>query len=149
MNSGGESPRIGCKHNKEAKQKISSANNRKRRGHSEETKQKMSISHMGKVLSEETKRKLSVIKKGKVASEETRQRMSASFKGRKYSKETRAKMSEASNNRKRAVRNITTGKIFKSTRDAANFYNIHQSNIVKVCCKQRNTTGGYQWEYVD
>lgn len=63
---------------------------------SEETRRKMSKSHIGIVKSEETRRKLSIANTGKTASDATRQKLSdahkgkpAPFKGRKHTEETK------------------------------------------------------------
>lgn len=67
--------------------------------HSEETRNKMSISQKGKHLSKETKEKLSKSRIGKsfgTRSEETRKKMSEAAKNRKpVSEETKKKISEA------------------------------------------------------
>lgn len=39
-------------------------------------------------------------------------------------------------------------KIWNSIKDAQNSLNICGQNIIKVCKKERNTAGGYKWEYV-
>lgn len=61
----------------------------------EETKQKMSESHKGKILSKEHRRKLGKINKGKKFSEEHRRKMSESHKGKKFSEEHKKKISES------------------------------------------------------
>lgn len=70
--------------------------------HSEETKQKISISKTGGKVSEETKLKMSNSRKGKPKSEETKQKMSEAAKirgnslnGHTHSEETKLKMSLA------------------------------------------------------
>ncbi len=68
--------------------------------HSEETKKKISESHMGKYLSDETKRKISASQKGKIVSLKTRQKMSEwqqngghPMFGRKHADSSKQKMS--------------------------------------------------------
>lgn len=69
--------------------------------HSEETKQKISISNTGRIPNQETRRKMSesgrgnANRNGKLDSEETRQRKSRSHTGLKESLETRMKKSLA------------------------------------------------------
>lgn len=67
-------------------------------GHSEETKQKMSISHTGKKRSPEAVEKTRQAHLGRKRSEETKQKMrdnhTHSLIGRKHSEETLAKMSK-------------------------------------------------------
>lgn len=60
---------------------------------SDETKAKISASHIGKIVSDETKAKLSEINTGKVLSTETKAKISASNTGQKRTEETKAKMS--------------------------------------------------------
>ena len=62
--------------------------------HSEETKQKMSKSHLGKVMSEESKQKISIKQIGLKKSEESNKKRSESLKGRKHSEETKMKMKD-------------------------------------------------------
>ena len=67
--------------------------------HTKESKEKMSIAHMGKKLSDETKRRMSKSRQGNkyslgvCPSKETRLKMSLSRKGKKLSKEHRLKIS--------------------------------------------------------
>jgi len=81
---------------------------------SEESKRKMSKSHLGKthseehkqklrgwVHSEESKRKMSQSRVGKTRSEETKQKMSESLMGRTFSEESKRKMSEAASRRRK------------------------------------------------
>lgn len=70
---------------------------------SEESKIKMSKSHIGKKLSDQTKNKLSQIHKGKIISKETRNKISIANSGKKYgpqSEDVRLKKSIALKNRK-------------------------------------------------
>lgn len=61
--------------------------------HTEETKQKIRNSHLGKVLSLEHKKKISESGKGRVVSASTRAKLSTSSTGRKHSEDTRKKFS--------------------------------------------------------
>lgn len=69
-------------------------------GHSDETKRKMSISHLGRRPSEETISKIKHSNLGKHRSIETRAKLSESALGRVMSKETKAKIAIANVNRK-------------------------------------------------
>ena len=87
----------GC-HSEETKQKMIFSRIGKK--HTSETKQKMSSSQKGKKLSKETKQKISKSNKGKTAwkkgipqSEEIKNKISESEKGKKLSKETKQKIS--------------------------------------------------------
>lgn len=70
----------------DTRKKISESNkgksNRSGQHHSEETKKKLSLSHIGKRASGETKRKMSESQKGRHHSEETKRKMSESNKKR-------------------------------------------------------------------
>lgn len=84
---------------------------------------------------------------GKHHSEETRQRLSEKKKGMKLSDEWRQHISENSA-KKVKVRNVETGEVFESIREAAQQYNITPTHITRVCRGRRKTSGGYHWEYV-
>jgi hypothetical protein len=66
---------------------------------SEETRVKMSTSHLGSHFSDETRAKISAARHGKHYSAETRAKMSTSHRGKHLSDETRAKMSAAAKHR--------------------------------------------------
>lgn len=85
------------------------------RVHTEETKQKISQSHMGKSKhTEESKEKISEARKGKPLSEEHRAKISKSLEGntrmvgKKLSDETKKKISAAGKGNNRAVGNKTS-----------------------------------------
>jgi hypothetical protein len=69
--------------------------------HTEEAKEKMSLSHRGKIMSEEQKQKISETLKGRKISEETRKKMSEAAKvrkingmqGKRHTEETKKKIS--------------------------------------------------------
>ncbi|MFA6198912.1 MAG: NUMOD3 domain-containing DNA-binding protein [Bacteroidales bacterium] len=63
-------------------------------GHTEETKQKLSNSLQGHVISEETKQKLSNSLQGHVISEETKKKIGEGNRGKIVSEESRKKMSK-------------------------------------------------------
>lgn len=76
------------------------AQNMKSRGHSEETKRKISKAHKGKPKSEEHKEKISKQNRDFMQTEEYRQKMSQSTKGIKRSEETKRRISEARKGKK-------------------------------------------------
>lgn len=45
------------------------------------------------------------------------------------------------------VRNIETGMIFSSIKEAATYYGLKETHITRVCKGKRKTTGGYHWCY--
>ena len=113
---------------------------------------------MGYRHREDSKQKMSLAKKtayvgngnpfyGKHHSEESRKKMSATRMGRVITDEWREHISESSV-KKRKVRNIETGEIFNSIKEAAQKYNIVPTHITRVCRGKRNQTGGFHWEYV-
>lgn len=59
---------------------------------SEETKARMSASHIGRTFSPETIERMRLVKTGKTISESTRKKLQVSHKGKKASPETREKM---------------------------------------------------------
>ena len=84
---------------------------------------------------------------GKRHSEAARLKMSKSRKNRVITPEWRQRISDGSQ-AKRKVRNVETGEIFDSIREAADKYNVLPTHITRVCRGRRNKTGGYHWEYV-
>lgn len=77
----------------ETRQKISDSN--KGKIITEKTRQKLINSHLGFVHSEETRKKLSIINKGKKLSKEHVEKIANSNRGRKNSEESKKKMSES------------------------------------------------------
>jgi group I intron endonuclease len=94
---------IGYSASQEMKLKLSAASkNRKRKSHTEETKQKMSESAKGRKHSEESKQKMSESwKQRPPVSEETRRKTSESLKGHRHTEESKQKMSEIAKARQR------------------------------------------------
>lgn len=111
--------------------------------HTEEIKKKISLANKGKQRSEETRKKLSLVNKGKKLSEETKSKMSEKRKGKNFSVEHKKKMSEKAKERYKSPKNnprarkvicITTGKIFYTAKEGAEFYNCYGTSITQ-CCK--------------
>lgn len=130
---------------------------------SEETRKKISKAtsgennpFYGKQHSEETKKKLSEINKGKKLSNEIRKKISESHKGKKFSDEHKRKIGETrkgekhpmygkrgeDNSNSKAVICITTGKIFSSVREGAEYYNINSKEHIGQCCKGKRKSCG-------
>lgn len=147
----------------ETKKKIGNAN--RGRQHTEESKNKMSKSKIGKKNSmygknhsEEAKRKMSEAKKGKPGrpcSDATKEAISRANKGRVVSDETRKKLSEShkgnipSNKILRSVYCMELDKMFDSPSDAAKELGVNSGNLIACCEHIRKTCGGYHWEYAD
>jgi len=91
--------------------------------HSEETREKMRQSALGRVISEEQRKKHS-------------KWMSENFRGKR-------------NPRSRAVRCINTGEVFETQTLAAQAKNVLQSKIWACCNGKQTHTHGLRWEYVD
>ena len=83
-----------CKgHTEETRQKMSESG--KRKIFTEDHRRKLSEALKGKTHTEETKQKISKLKKGKTHTEEAKRKISEAGKGRIFSEETRQKISEA------------------------------------------------------
>jgi len=74
------------------------------------------------------------------------------MKGNEYSKGKKKSEKSARNLgvwiRSKPVRNIDTNKEFTSMREAANYYNVLEQSISKVCRGVRKKCGGYRWGYI-
>lgn len=46
------------------------------------------------------------------------------------------------------VKCLNDGKLYISAREAARDKNTHHSDILRCCKGERNTSGGYQWQYI-
>jgi hypothetical protein len=83
--------------------------------------------------------------KGIKPSEETLIKRSAALKGKKRPEYIINKLIES---RMKQVTNLDTGITFKSITEASKYYgNLNISNITACCKGNRNTCGGYHWEY--
>lgn len=104
---------------------------------------------------DEAKAKMSRAKKGKYTGEEN------SFYGKHHSAEQKAKWSKDRKGRnmdkareamlknwRKRVRNINTGKIFNSIKEAAEYYGIFATHITRSA-KHGTVTHGCRWEYIE
>lgn len=96
-------------------------------------------------------------KKGHIVSNETREKLRNANLGKKISDKTKQKISISNQismignkNGNKIVCNYYNGKMinsFFSIIEAANFYNIHPSNITSVLKGRQKTAAGFKWEY--
>lgn len=98
--------------------------------------------------SAETRAKLSKARMRENLSEETLQRRSDGLRGRKFSDEHKRKIGDG--NSKPVDMLAKDGALlrhFKSAHDAEQELNISHSHISQCCHNQRNTAGGYRWQF--
>lgn len=95
---------------------------------------------LGKHHSEETRQKMRESALGRVISAEQRQ---------KHSKWMSENMVGNRNPKSRAVRCLNTGEVFESQRIAAQVKGVLQSKIWKCCNGEASHTHGLRWEYAD
>jgi len=113
--------------------------------HTEESKRKMSNSHIGKKHTEEHKQKISEANTRRRHSEESKQKMSKAQKGKPKTEEHKRKVS------KKVIQLTKDGKFvneFYGTCEAERQTNIYQANISSVCRGKLKSAGGYIWRYV-
>lgn len=85
-----------------ARGKHSESSKNKLRGRilSEETKKKMSLSHIGKTVTKQSRDKMSASRKGRIFTDEWKKKLSDAAKNKTITEETRAKLSKARIGRK-------------------------------------------------
>lgn len=131
---------------------------------SEQSIEKMRISHLGHRHTDEQKkkiskslagRKISSGMLGKKHSEKTKRLISEALKGIVLTDEQKQKISEnrhgkcvgENNHKSKKVINLTTNEVFTTISDACNKYNLSHGNVISVCKGDRKTCGGYKWAY--
>jgi group I intron endonuclease len=120
---------------------------------SEETKKKISMSHITSPRKTRTTEELiacGFIKSGRRKSQETKDKISKANKGNKPSEFTMQRLAEVKS--KKVYQYDLEGNFIKeweSTREAARFFNIDSTNISR-CCKNvnnRQTCKSFKWYY--
>lgn len=115
------------------------------REHSEETKIKMRLAHLGKIASEETRKKLSKALTGIKRTEEFKEKARLSHKGQKRTKESIKKQKQAQY--KKVTMLSLDGEImqvFNSVNQAAAFVGRTPGSI-SLACKRGSISAGYKW----
>ena len=122
------------------------------RKHTPETRNKISMGHLGKEHTEETKKKMRDAKLNKDCplhikdpTEETKKKMRDVKLGCKLSEEHRKNIGLGM--RKKVI-NLDTLVEFDSIKEAAKFYTTHGSLIGRVCKGEIIKAGGYRWAYL-
>lgn len=106
---------------------------------------------------EESKRKMSKTKSaiyigrnnpffGKKHSDISKKKMSEQRKGMGHLSEEQVKRLRSSHYKVK-VRNVETGEVFDSAKEAATKYGLKETHIIRVCKGKRNRTGGFHWCY--
>lgn len=119
--------------------------------HSEESKQKISLSKKGKHPSEETRKRISEANKGenhplygKHHSEETKKKIGAAHKGKKLSEKTKKKMSEARKGKPKSPehkKKISELKKGNTNTKGKHWYNNGKINIMSKECPEGFVSG--------
>ena len=132
----------------------------------DETKKKMSESHIGKHHSEESKKKISEAQTGKHHSEESKRKMSESHIGKHFSEEHKKKISEShigkhhsEESKKKISEALRVNRILQFSKEgefiaeypslveAERQTGCNRGNIC-LCCKGKyKTCGGFIWKY--
>lgn len=145
--------------------------------HSEETRRKISLSNIGRVVSKETREKISKSNKGKPGrpiskeqkealrlanlgkkiSEETRKKLINSHTGKKWTEQQKNNFSKSRKGKPKPsiyrkviqidAKNNEMLRVFESMKFAAEATNTQASNITATCKGFRKTAGGYVWAY--
>lgn len=98
--------------------------------HTEETKQKIRESHLGKKFTKEHKKKIGDIHRGKVVSDETKLKMSKSKTGKTHSLEAKLKMSKSRREQMRNARNVViNGITYNSVASAARELGLNRTTL--------------------
>ena len=123
---------------------------------SEEVKNKISKSNMGKIISEETKLKMSKIMNGKKWSEEHKQKISHSMKGKTKTNEHKTKLKLKSIQGINNIKNKNSKPIIQfdihmniikewpSITEAKKYY---KGDINACCSGKQKTSCGYVWKF--
>ena len=109
--------------------------------HSEDSRRKMSEAKASSYLGESNPFF------GKAHSEEAKKKMSAKRKGMAHMTPEAVQRVRVAHY-KAKVKNVETGEVFDSVKEAALKYGLKDTHITRVCKGRRKRTGGFTWEYV-
>ena len=125
-------------------------NESRKKPRSEETKQKISKSHIGLNHTDETKNKIGESHKGKPQTEEHRNKIGEFHKGKTVSEETREKISKSNKgkcHKPTRVYCVELDMYFETVTEAGKYIGRAYGNISSVLTGRNKTCGGYHWMY--
>lgn len=117
---------------------------------SEDTKEKLRIANIGKKMSIESIEKTRVAHIGSKRSKETCEKIGLSKRGFKFSEESKRKISVNSKNKKPIFQLDLNGNFIKrweSIAECCKQNGYCESNISVCCSGKRNTAFGYKWQF--
>ena len=104
---------------------------------------------LGMPKTKETRRKISEANKGRRHTQEEKEKVSKALKGKTFTDEHKKKIGEANKtSHAKSILCVETGQIFKSMKEAGNYFNTDQSNIGHVCKVRQETAKGYHFTYI-
>ena len=105
---------------------------------------------LGMVISEDTRRKISEANKGKHHTPEEKAKTSKALKGRTFSDEHKRKIGEANRtSHVKSVLCVETGQVFKSVKEAGDYFKTDSSNIGHACKGRQEKAKGYHFAYIE
>lgn len=114
------------------------------------TKDKISRANKGRIVSEETREKIRNSSIGKKMSDSARQKMSEANKGKVYTEDQIQKFRDSAKNSKMVYqydKSLNFINSFVSCSEAARILGLDSSSISKVCREELKSTGGFVFKY--
>jgi group I intron endonuclease len=104
---------------------------------------------LGMPKTKETRRKISEANKGRLHTSEEKAKVSNALKGRTFTDEHRKKIGEANKTSHiKSVLCVETGQVFKSLKEAGEFFKTHSSNIGHACNGRQEKAKGFHFTYI-